>query len=97
MIKLICKKCGKKGIPLFKKITIRKGRNVCCEECLTEYNYSSWVGALINVLAAALGALLFYLFFVFSPINALILWILIAVFFTGMIMLLVPLHEVKKR
>ena len=97
MIKLICKKCGKKGIPLFKKIMMRKNRNICCEECLTEYNYSWWTGVLINVLAAALGTLLFYLIFVVSPINALILWVLIAVLFTGITMLLAPLSEVKNR
>lgn len=97
MIKLICRKCGKKGIPLFKKLIIRKNRNVCCEECLTEYNYSWWVGILINFLAALLGSLLFYLVFVTSLANALFFGFLTAAFFIGFIMLFMPLREIKNR
>ena len=61
MIRLTCQKCGKKGISLFEKLLVRKSRNISCKECAAEYNYSWWVGVLINVLAAAFGTLLFLL------------------------------------
>jgi hypothetical protein len=55
------------------------------------------VGVLINTLSAALGTLFFYLIFFVSPVGSLVLWILIAAFFSGMIMVLIPLQEVKNR
>jgi len=97
VIKLVCKKCGKNGIPLFKKIVMRKGHNVRCEECFTEYNYSWWSGALVSILAAALGTILFYLVIFVNSIGALILWVLIAMIFSGLILLLVPLNEIKNK
>ena len=97
MIRLTCQKCGKKGISLFEKLLVRKSRNISCKECAAEYNYSWWVGVLINVLAAAFGTLLFYLVFFVNLIYAVILWFAIALLFAGLTMMLLPLRETKIR
>ncbi|WP_158681702.1 hypothetical protein [Microbulbifer pacificus] len=97
MIKLKCKSCGKDGIPLLAKIFMRKGRNVRCTECATEYNYSRGYGLLINLVAAGLGTLLFYLIFFVSIGHAVILWLAAAILFGGLAMLLAPIKPIEPR
>lgn len=95
-MKIKCKHCNVKGIELFSKLKIRRNRNIECSECGTKYNYPWGYGILFNMIAAALGSILLYLFFIVGFPYSIILWFLIGSAFIVSAMLLMPLKEVKQ-
>jgi len=92
-MKLRCNNCRKKGVLLSSKVLVRKGRNVIFQECGTEFNYSGWSGLIINLFAAALGTLFFYLILFMNGIYELVLWFLISFVFAILAMAFVPLKR----
>lgn len=92
---LKCKNCGKAGIPPLEKLFMRKGHNARCTECASEFNYPGWYGILVTFIAAGLGTLFFFLFFLMSIGYAVILSLLAAIVFSGVAMLLAPIKSIE--